>query len=338
MLSASRFPVAAVIVLEIFIGITGSLNAEEGLKVSQRAPAFILKTLDGSEVIRSKDVFSEKKLTVLIFWDSYCPECLKAVANCQKFCQNSGELDVSVWSINFDRENLSKVRSFVKGEGITFPILSDPLGVTAGKYKTKAYDFSFFIIDKGGIIRYVCYDHPPDVADVIRKEVERLLEGKLRVSEPAPSFALKTLDESKVVQSEKVFSQRELTVLIFWNSRRKECLDAIVECQKLYRKLEKLNVGFLSVSFDEVTEKTKAFVKEQALTFPILSDIRGIAAKSYKVSQCHCFAVFIVDEKGVIRYISYEPPPNVAEVIETQVAKLRMENEKETQKEHNPPR
>ena len=322
------------IALEIFIGVVGPLNAEEGLKVSQRAPAFILKTLDGDKVIRSKNVFSEKELTVLIFWDSYCPECLKAVANCQKFHQNPGKLDVSVWSINFDKENLSKVRSFVKGEGITFPILSDPLGVTAGKYKAKAYDFSFFIIDKGGIVRYICYDHPPNVADVIKEKVEGLL--RLKVSESAPSFAFKTLDDSKVVQSEKVFSQRELTVLIFWNSQRKGCLDAISECQELYKRLEKLNVGFLSVNFDEVTERAKAFVEEQTLTFPILSDIRGIAPRLYKIPQSHCFSAFIVDEKGVIRYISYESPPNIAEVIETQVAKLRMENGKETQKEHNP--
>jgi len=331
------------IIATMFIGAIGSLSIEEGLKVSQKAPAFILKTLDGSKVVRSKNIFSEKELTVLIFWNSYCPECLKAVADCQKFYQNAEKLDVGVWSINFDKENISKLRSFVKGEKITFPILSDSLGVTVRKYKAKAYDFSFFIIDKKRIIRYVCYDHPPKVADVIKKEVERLLKERLKVSEPAPSFILKTLDESKVIQSKKVFPQKELTVLIFWNSqpftkftlersegfegRRKECLDAIAECQKFYKRSEKLNVGVLSVNFDKELAKTKAFAKEKELTFPILSDIRGIAPKLYKVEDC-CFSVFIVDKKGIIRYSSYEFSPNIAEVIEIEVKKLRTANEK----------
>jgi len=311
----------------MFISIIDSSNAEEGLKVSQRAPVFILKTLDGSKVIRSKNIFSEKELTVLIFWDSYCPDCLETLASCQKFYKDSEKLGAGVCSINFDKENISQVRGFIKGEEITFPILSDPLGVTVRKYKAQAYDFSFFIIDKRGIIRYVCYDHPPDVGDIIKKEVERLLKERLKVSEPAPIFILKTLDESQVVQSKKVFPQKKLTVLIFWNSQNKKCLDVVAECQKFYKKSEKLNVGFLSVNFDEELVKAKAFVKKKKLAFPILSDIRGIAPKLYKVED-YCFSVFIVDKEGIIRYISYEIPQNIAEVIETEIEKLRTKDEK----------
>ena len=331
----TQFFIACMIAI-MFIGIIGFLNAEEELKVSQIAPSFILKTLDGSKVIRSKNIFSEKKLTVLIFWDSYCPDCLKTLADCQKFYKNTETLGVGIWSINFDKEeNLSKVRSFLKGEEITFPILSDSRGVTVRKYKAKAYDFSFFIIDKRRIIRHVCYDHPPNVTDVIKEAVEKLSKDRLKVSEPAPAFILKTLDESEVVQSKKVFPQRELTVLIFWNSqpltsfegKRKECLNAIAEFQKFYKKSEKLNVGVLSVNFDKELTKTKAFVKKKELTFPIFSDIRGIAPKVYKVED-YCFSVFIVDKKGIIRYIFYESPPNIIEVIEAEIEKLRTKDEK----------
>jgi peroxiredoxin len=323
----TQFPIAGVIAI-MFISIISSLDAEDELKVSQIAPAFILKTLDGSEVVRSKNIFSEKELTVLIFWDSYCPDCLETLADCQKFYKNAEKLSVGLCSINFDKEeNLSKVRGFLKGEEITFPILSDPLSVTVKKYKAKAYDFSFFIIDKRRIIRHVCYDHPPNVGEVIKKEVEKLLKERLKVSEPAPNFILKTLDESKVVQSKKVFPQKELTVLIFWNSQRKECLDAVAECQKFYKQSEKLNAGVLSVNFDEELTKTKNFVKEKKLTFPILSDIRAVAPKLYKVED-YCFSVFIVDKEGIIRYISYEFPPNIAEVLKNEIEKLRTKDEK----------
>ena len=323
----TKFFIAGIIAI-MFVGTIGYLNAEDELKVSQRAPAFTLKTLDGSKVMRSKNIFSGKDLTVLIFWDSYCPDCLKTLADCQKFYQHAKNLGVGVCSINFDKEeNLSKVRSFLKGEGITFPILSDPLNVTVRKYKAKAYDFSFFIIDKRRIIRCVCYDHPPEVTDVIKKEIEKLLKERLKVSGPAPNFILKTLDNSKVVQSKKLFPQKELTVLIFWNSQIKECLNAVAECQKFYKKSEKLNIGVLSVNFDKELTKTKNFVKEKGLTFPILSDIRGIAPELYKVED-YGFSIFIVDKKGIIRYISYEPSQNIAEGIETEVKKLRAQDEK----------
>jgi len=312
----------------IFINIIGTLDAEDELKVSQIAPAFILKTLDGSEVVRSKNIFSEKELTVLIFWDSYCPDCLETLADCQKFYKNADKFSVGLCSINFDKEeNLPKVRGFLKGEEITFPILSDPLSVTVRKYKAKAYDFSFFIIDKRRSIRHVCYDHPPNVGEVIKKEVEKLLKERLKVSEPAPNFILKTLDESKVVQSKKDFLQKELTVLIFWNSQRKECLDVIAEFQKFYNESRKLNVGVLSVNFDEELTKTKNFVQEKKLTFPILADIRAVAPTLYKVED-YGFSLFIVDKEGIIRYISYELPLNIVEVLKTEIEKLRTQDEK----------
>ena len=172
----TQFLIAGMIAI-MFINIIGALNAEDELKVSQIAPAFILKTLDGSEVVRSKNIFSEKEITVLIFWDSYCPDCLETLADCQKFYKNADKLSVGLCSINFDKEeNLPNVRNVVKREKIAFPILSDSRGVTVRNYKAEAYDFSFFIVDKSRVIRYVCYDHPPNVGEVIKAAVEKLLK------------------------------------------------------------------------------------------------------------------------------------------------------------------
>ncbi len=160
----------------VFIFVSNVLIAEEGLKPSQKAPTFVLKTIDGEKTVRSKNIFSEKELTVLIFWDSYCPDCLKAVIDCQRFYKNMGDLNVGVWSINFDDKKLADAKRFIKAEKISFPVLSDSRGVITKKYKAKAYDFSFFIIDKKGVIRYVCYDHPPNVGDLIKEEVKKILK------------------------------------------------------------------------------------------------------------------------------------------------------------------
>lgn len=145
-----------------------------GLKVPQLAPVFSLKLINRADTVISTDVFSEKELTLLIFWDSYCPDCLKVVAQCQTFHEKSDS--VSVLSINFDKENLAGVRALIKGERITFPVLSDPQGTVAAEYQAEDYDFSFFIIDKKGIIRYICYDKPPDVIELITMQLKEILK------------------------------------------------------------------------------------------------------------------------------------------------------------------
>lgn len=313
-------------IIVILIAATGSLQAEEGLKPLQKAPAFILKILEGDKAVRSKSIFSERELTVLIFWDSYCPDCLKAVAECQKYYQDYRDPNVGLWSVNFDKENMAKVRSFIAGEGIKFPVLSDSTGATANKYEAAAYDFSFFIIDRDGVVRYVCYDHPPDVADVIKTEVGKLLKKRLKVSDPAPDFSLKTLDESKTVGSKEIFPQKELTILMFWNSQSKGCLDSVVECEKLYKRSDELGFTFFSINFDKTTTNALDFVKKKGTTYPVLSDISGIVPKSYNVED-YCFSVFIVDKKGIIRYILYGFLSNLAETIEAELKTIKSDKE-----------
>jgi predicted glycoside hydrolase/deacetylase ChbG (UPF0249 family)/peroxiredoxin len=153
--------------------------AQDELKPSQKAPSFVLKLFDSDKAVNSKDIFAEKELTVLIIWDSFCAKCLEAVAECNKFYEDSRNLDVGVWSINFDNSEIAKVRIFIKAKEIKFPVIADPAGITVGEYGSKPYDFSFFIIDKNGIIQYVSYDHPPDVAQVIKGEVEKLLKKRM---------------------------------------------------------------------------------------------------------------------------------------------------------------
>ena len=306
--------------------VTNIAYAQETLKLNQKAPDFILKNIEGTKVIKSKDIFSEKKLTVLIFWDSYCPDCLKAIADCQRFFRYVQEqkLDVSVWSVNFDNEKLSKARSFIKGAGISFPVLSDPNGTTVNRYKAKAYDFSFFIIDSNGIIKHICYDHPPYVSDVIKEKVLKLLKERISLLSNAPNFSLKTLNTNELINSKVYFSKKDLTVMIFWNSQCKEALSAITKCQDLYKKIEKLGFGFLSVNFDSDTNKVKSSIKGK-IDFHILSDTDKAVAKLYKVEDC-CFSIFIVDNNGIIKYASYDIPTEINDIYE-EVKKLGHKNE-----------
>ncbi len=154
--------------------------ADEGLKPGVLAPRFALKTLDGKETVDSREFIKKSPVTVLILWDSYCPDCLATVKSCQKFADTAGDKGVQVLGINYDRENLAAVRGFLKAGKITFPNLHDRTGDTVRAYRGQAYDFSYFVIDGKGIVRFSAYDHPPE----IEKELVRAVNQGLGASSP----------------------------------------------------------------------------------------------------------------------------------------------------------
>ena len=153
-----------------------SSRAEEvGLRAGQRAPRFTLNALDSEEKMRSRRIFAARDLTVLILWDSYCPDCLKAVVECGEYAPRADSLGVGMLSINFDHEEMVKVRAFVKGESLPFPVLWDSRQRVARSYRAHTYDFSLFMVDSRGMIRYVHYDHPPEVSKLLSQQVDRIL-------------------------------------------------------------------------------------------------------------------------------------------------------------------
>jgi len=169
----------------------GSAIAEEhkGLKPGTLAPRFQLQTLDGKDKIDSRGLFKKSPVTVLILWDSYCPDCLATVRACQKFAGKVESRGIQVIGINYDTENLASVRGFLKVGRIKFPNLHDPTGKTVKAYRAKAYDFSYFVIDKKGVVRFAAYDHPPEIEKELLKAVNLglgdkspLLEKKTRKS------------------------------------------------------------------------------------------------------------------------------------------------------------
>ena len=92
-----------------------------------KAANFTLPYLKGSEKITLFEILPKSKLTVLIFFNSECDECLETIASLKNLPAEIEKIGISaqVYGINFDSEQLSRVRSFVKGEKISFPILSD---------------------------------------------------------------------------------------------------------------------------------------------------------------------------------------------------------------------
>lgn len=165
---------AAALLLSVLAGprdVSAELPGLRELRISQLAPPFALHPLGGGPAVSSRDVFAARSLTLLILWDSNCPDCMRAVADCRRIHQQSDSLGVTVLSINFDQGNLAQVRAFVKAEEIAFPVLMDPGARVAAQYGADPYSFTFLIVNAGGLIRYVCYDRPPEVLELIQGQL-----------------------------------------------------------------------------------------------------------------------------------------------------------------------
>lgn len=139
------------------------------------APTFILPTLDGKEEVVAAKVIHNAHATVLIFWSMACPSCTEALVTCQQVYEEYADQGTAFFGINFDIENTQGVRAFLKGENITIPHLWDRGQRTTKAYKTLDYTFSYFVIDRQGIIVDVQYDHPPNLAEELSKTIEKTL-------------------------------------------------------------------------------------------------------------------------------------------------------------------
>jgi peroxiredoxin len=76
------------------------------------------------------------------------------------------------YGINFDIEDTQGVRAFIKGERVTIPHLWDRGQRMTRDFKALDYTFSVFVIDREGKIVLAQYDHPPDLADILRESIE----------------------------------------------------------------------------------------------------------------------------------------------------------------------
>ncbi|MFQ6093278.1 MAG: peroxiredoxin family protein [bacterium] len=160
----------------LILGVSFGFSAE--LKAGQKAPHFELPTIFGDSIYSSKDLFPQSTLTVLILWTSSCPNCRKALKSCRDMAEKVREKGVRLIGINFDTEKLATGRRFIMGEKIDFVNLHDFQGKVARAYEAESYDFSTFIVDRSGRLKYVSYGHRPDVEGAILKKIRQILGPK----------------------------------------------------------------------------------------------------------------------------------------------------------------
>lgn len=155
-----RSPVVLAVLLVHLLGISpGAAHGDEVASLrplvhpGEKAKAFTLKELDGKPVRYQP---GGGKSSIVVFWSAFCPLCRELTPSINDIVRRHGGA-IRIVSVNLDGKRFQNaVRSFVKENGITYPVLldeirddlftaSDPYGVE----KTP----TVVVVDGSGIVR-----------------------------------------------------------------------------------------------------------------------------------------------------------------------------------------
>jgi len=140
------------ILISLSFLITLTVNAQ---KINKELTSCKLKTLD-NRTVDLKDIIKSGKVTVIVFWATWCSPCKKELMNIDELLDEWKKLygiDFIAISID-DSRNSSKVKPYLDGKGYTFTCLIDNNLDTKPIFNYPTVPFSA-IIDKNKRIVYV---------------------------------------------------------------------------------------------------------------------------------------------------------------------------------------
>jgi peroxiredoxin len=118
------------------------------LKVGEPAPAFELKTLDGTTTSLAS---LRGRVVLLNLWASWCPPCLQEMPSLEQLHQKMKGEGLVIVGVSVD-EQPKAIRDVIAKTPVTFMILHDPESATAAAYRTTGYPETF-LIDRDGVLR-----------------------------------------------------------------------------------------------------------------------------------------------------------------------------------------
>lgn len=151
-------------------------NPAMALDEGEQAPSFTARSLNGTEKV-SLSKF-KGKVVYLDFWASWCTPCLVSMPLVDELRKEFPDDELQVVAVNVDND-AAKGRAFLQRRPVGFPSASDPGGQIPEKYGITTMPTSF-LIDRGGIVRYVHKGfRKADVSD-LREKIQALVnEGSV---------------------------------------------------------------------------------------------------------------------------------------------------------------
>ncbi|MCL6611650.1 MAG: TlpA family protein disulfide reductase [Peptococcaceae bacterium] len=116
------------------------------------APDFTLADMEGRRV-RLGDLRGKKVL--INFWTTWCPYCRDEMPLLQRFQEVNRDKNWQVLTVNItsSEKGSAPVRSYIKANNYTFPVLLDENGSVSALYGVRNIPASFVLNEKGEVIR-----------------------------------------------------------------------------------------------------------------------------------------------------------------------------------------
>ena len=118
----------------------------------------------------------------------------------------------------------------------------------------------------------------------------------------APNFTLPTIDGKSFTLQDSFKNTPSVVVLDIWATWCPPCRGEIPHLINLQKELKGKHVTIVGVAIDDEKSAVQSFVKEQGVNYTIALDPRGNKlGKSYGIGGIP--ATYIIDKKGVVRYV-----------------------------------
>jgi len=118
--------------------------------VMDKAPAFVLKNLDGKEVASSEYA---GKVVLLNFWATWCPPCQAEIPALNELHKEYQAKGLVVVGVSVDEEGPEAVKAFARQQGIDYPILMSSEEVIEAYGGIRGIPTTFLINREGKIIK-----------------------------------------------------------------------------------------------------------------------------------------------------------------------------------------
>ncbi|MGB0721390.1 MAG: peroxiredoxin family protein [Gammaproteobacteria bacterium] len=115
---------------------------------TRSAPGFTLRDGQGREVSL---VDYRGKVVVVNFWATWCPPCVEEIPSMNRLASRYRAEDLALVSVNF-KEDAQRIEAFMEEVAVDFPVLLDPEGAVAARWKVFGFPSSF-VLDRQGRVR-----------------------------------------------------------------------------------------------------------------------------------------------------------------------------------------
>lgn len=137
------------------------------------APDYLLKDARGQTHTMADN---RGRVTLVNFWATWCPPCVHEIPSMNRLAAAYNPRDFAIVSVNF-KESLAHVLAFMDKIAVDFPVLIDPDGAAAARWRVFAFPSSF-LVDRQGRVRYsvntaIEWDTPEVRAVIDRLRAER---------------------------------------------------------------------------------------------------------------------------------------------------------------------